>query len=70
MASANQSGFYPEASFATPGHVYGPDGMRVSSSLGSMSVGTVDLTASLRWRAHYGDTLVGGAGEEPLEIVS
>jgi predicted amidohydrolase len=70
VASANQSGVYPEASFATPGHVYGPDGMRVSSSLGAMSVGTVDLTTSLRWRTLYGDTLVGGAGEEPLEIVS
>ena len=42
VASANQSGTYPEASFATQGHVYGPDGARVSFSSGAASIGTVD----------------------------
>jgi predicted amidohydrolase len=70
VASANQAGIYPEASFATPGHVYGPDGTRVSSSSGAASIGTVDPSTSLRWRARYGNTLVKGVGEEPLEIVS
>ncbi len=70
VASANQAGAYPEASFATPGHVYGPDGIRVSSSSGAASIGKVDPSTSLRWRARYGNTLIKGAGEEPLEIVS
>jgi 5-aminopentanamidase len=70
VASANQTGVYPEANFATPGHVYGPDGMRVSLSSGAASIGTVDPATSLRWRARYGNTLVKGVGEEPLEIVS
>ena len=39
VASANQAGVYPEAGFATRGHVYGPDGMRVSSSFGAASIG-------------------------------
>src|SRR3712207_7124754 len=30
LASANQIGDYPEARFGTFGHVYGPDGMRLS----------------------------------------
>jgi len=70
VASANQTGVYPEASFATPGHVYGPGGTRVSLSSGAASVGTVDPTTSLRWRARYGNTLVKSVGEEPLEFVS
>ena len=70
VASANQAGIYPEASFATPGHVYGPDGTRVSSSSGAASIGTVDPSTSLCWRARYGNTLIKGVGEEPLEIVS
>ena len=70
VASANQTGAYPEASFATPGHVYGPDGTRVSSSSGAASIGKVDPSISVRWRARYGNTLIKGAGEEPLEIVS
>jgi len=69
VASANQTGVYPEASFATPGHVYGPGGTRVSLSFVAASVGTVDPTTSLCWRAHYGNTLVKSVGEEPLEIV-
>ena len=70
VASANQAGAYPEASFATAGHVYGPDGTRVSLSSGPASIGTVDPSTSPRWRARYGNTLVKGVGEEPLEIVS
>jgi 5-aminopentanamidase len=70
LASANQSGVYPEASFVTQGHLHGPDGARVSSSSGPMSIGTVDPSTSLRWRARYGNTLVKRVGEEPLEIVS
>jgi predicted amidohydrolase len=71
VASANQAGTYPEASFATPGHAYGPDGTRVSLFSGTASIGTVDPTTSLRWRARYGNTLLrSGIGEEPMEIVS
>jgi predicted amidohydrolase len=70
VASANQSGAYPEAGFATHGHLYGPDGLRVSSSFGATSIGTVDLSASLRWRTAYGNTLIERAGDERLEIVS
>jgi hypothetical protein len=70
VASANQSGVYPEAGFATRGHLYGPDGVRVSSSSGPKSIGTVDTSTSLLWRAGYGNTLVKRVGEEPLEIVS
>lgn len=70
LVSANQSGVYPEASFATQGHLYGPDGTRASSSSGPTSIGTVDPSTSLRWRAGYGNTLVERVGEEPLEIVS
>jgi predicted amidohydrolase len=70
VASANQTGVYPEANFATPGHVHGPDGTRVSLFSGVASIGTVDPATSLRWRARYGNTLVKGVGEEPLEIVS
>lgn len=70
VASANQIGDYPEAVFATPGHVYGPDGMRVSLPFGATSTGMLDPIAPLRWRTCYGNTLVGSLGEEPLEIVS
>jgi hypothetical protein len=45
-------------------------GLRVSLSSGPASIGTVDPATSLRWRAHYGNTLVKGVGEETLEIVS
>ena len=70
VASANQSGAYPEAGFATRGHLHGPDGTRVSCSFGTTSMGTVDLSTSLRWRTAYGNTLVERVGDEPLEIVS
>ena len=48
----------------------GPDGTRVSSSYGPKSIGTVDSSTSLRWRAGYGNTLLKRVGDEPLEIVS
>jgi len=70
VASANQTGPYPEANFATQGHVYGPDGTRLSSTSGRASIATVDPSTSLRWRTTYGNTLMKGVGEEPLEIVS
>lgn len=69
LASANQIGAYPEARFAAPGHVYGPDGARLSRS-----VAALDFDAIGRWRAFYGNTLDDGAwdapGEEPVEICS
>jgi len=70
VASANQAGVYPEAVFTTPGHVYGPDGLRVSLSHGAASIAKLDPAASLRWRTLYGNTLARDTGEEPLEIVS
>lgn len=75
VASANQIGAYPEARFGTPGHLYGPDGLRVSRSLDEMSFGTIDPAAPERWREFYGNTLredekVASIGEEPLEICS
>ncbi len=75
LASANQIGDYPEARFGTPGHVYGPDGARISRRLGAASVAPLDRTAPEIWRRSYGDTLVGrvrvvGIGEGPLVVVS
>jgi len=75
LASANQLGTYPEACFDSPGHVYGPDGLRVSRSYGYRSVGVVDSLAIRQWRRTYGDTLsenshVTSIGETPLEICS
>ena len=75
LASANQIGDYPEARFATPGHVYGPDGTRISESLGAASVAPLDPAAPELWRRSYGDTLVDrgrvvGIGEGPLLVVS
>ncbi|CAA9495921.1 MAG: hypothetical protein AVDCRST_MAG25-3642 [uncultured Rubrobacteraceae bacterium] len=75
LASANQIGDYPEARFATPGHVYGPDGARISERLGAASVAPLDPNASELWRSSYGDTLADrgrfvGIGEGPLVVVS
>lgn len=60
LASANQLGAYPEARFDAPGHVYGPDGLRVSRSIGNLSVGEVDPGAPERWRRLYGNTFIDG----------
>lgn len=73
LASANQIGAYPEARFDTPGHVYGPDGLRVSSAAGAASIGELDPGAPGRWRRLYGNTIedqIPHIGEEPLEICS
>lgn len=75
LASANQIGDYPEARFGTMGHVYGPDGARLSRSVGIAGIATLDPDAPGCWRGVYGDTLPGGGrvtaiGEEPLENCS
>jgi 5-aminopentanamidase len=73
LASANQIGAYPEACFDAPGHVYGPDGLRVSRAAGATSIGELDPGAPGRWRTLYGNTLEDQSsdlGEEPLEICS
>ena len=75
LASANQIGDYPEAGFGTPGHGYGPDGARISDSVGAISLADVDPAAPELWRGFYGDTLPGRervsvVEEEPLENCS
>jgi 5-aminopentanamidase len=70
LASANQLGIYPEARFGSPGHVYGPEGLRVSRSEGERSVGEVDLGAVERWRKFYGSTLLETVDAVPLEVCS
>lgn len=71
LASANQLGVYPEARFDVPGHVYGPDGLRISRSEGEWSIGEVDPGAPGRWRRLYGNTFIDGVevhhGVEALE---
>lgn len=68
LASANQIGVYPEARFHTPGHVYGPDGLRVSTEEGERSAGQVDLAFPMQWRVVYGSTYLDEAA--PLEVCS
>jgi predicted amidohydrolase len=70
LASANQLGVYPEARFGAPGHVYGPDGMRVSRSEGELSVAEVDPDSPERWRQLYGSTLLESVEAVPLEVCS
>jgi predicted amidohydrolase len=70
LASANQLGVYPEARFGTPGHVYGPDGMRVSRSEGELSVAEIDPDSPERWRTFYGSTLLESVEAVPLEVCS
>ena len=70
LASANQLGVYPEARFDAPGHVYGPDGLRVSRSEGERGVGEVDPGAAGRWRRLYGSTFLDGLETAPLEVCS
>ena len=70
LASANQLGVYPEARFGSPGHVYGPDGLRVSRSEDERSVGRVDPGAVGRWRKFYGSTLLETSETLPLEVCS
>lgn len=75
LASANQIGIYPEARFGGMGHVYGPDGGRLSRSFGAAGLAALDTVAPERWRGVYGDTLTGRVGMsvvggEPLENCS
>ena len=75
LASANQLGDYPEARFCAPGHVYGPDGMRIFRRPGNASIARLDPDASELWRGFYGDALIGhgrvvGIDEGSLGIVS
>jgi predicted amidohydrolase len=70
LASANQLGIYPEARFGAPGHVYGPDGMRLSRCEGELSVAEVDHDAPERWRRFYGSTLLESVETIPLEVCS
>lgn len=70
LASANQLGVYPEARFGSPGHVYGPDGLRVSRSEGEWSIAEVDPDVPERWRRFYGSTLLESVEAVPLEVCS
>ena len=75
LASANQLGDYPEARFGIPGHVYGPDGARISRRLGAASIARLDPDSPELWRGFYGDTLIGrgrvvSTDEGALGIVS
>lgn len=62
LASANQMGDYSEASFDTPGGVYGPDGDRVCHRTDGVSVAEVDIGLPTRWRNTFGSTLPTPAG--------
>jgi len=69
VASANQMGDYPEASFDTPGGVYGPHGDRVCHRTDGVSVAEVDIGLPARWRSTFGSTLptpVGTLAPQPL----
>jgi hypothetical protein len=75
LSLSPQLGGYREAFFAAPGHVYGPDGLRVSRCTGHRCSCDLDPTAPGRWRGLYGNTFIDGleaavADEEPLEAYS
>ena len=70
VASANQLGEYPGATFGSPGGVYGPDGLRVSQAFGGRSVAAVDRDLPGRWRRFFGDTLPGERRGSLLEPVA
>lgn len=65
LASANQLGAYPEATFDAPGGVYGPDGARISERIdttdGVLNIASLDPDLPERWRRFYGCTIC----EEP-----
>jgi predicted amidohydrolase len=69
LVSANQLGVYPEAHFETPGHAYGPDGLRISESVGERSVCGVDPRIPMQWRGFYGNTILNDEAV-PLEVCS
>jgi predicted amidohydrolase len=62
LASANQLGDYPEARFGAPGHVYGPDGARISGRIGAASVARLDPDAPELWRGSTGTPSSAAAG--------
>ncbi|CAN5178563.1 carbon-nitrogen hydrolase family protein [soil metagenome] len=68
LASANQIGVYPEARFHTSGHVYGPDGLRVSTEEGERSAGRIDSGLPAQWSRFYGSIFLDEAA--PLEVCS
>ena len=70
LASANQLGVYPEARFNVPGHVYGPNGLCVSSSEGERSIAEVDPDTSGQWRRFYGSTFLESVETVSLEVCS
>ncbi len=70
LASANQIGAYPEATFGAFGGVYGPDGGRASESRGTASVTPLDPFLPETWRTFYGDTLHGRSAETFEEACS
>lgn len=70
LASANQLGVYPEARFDAPGHVYGPNGLRISSIEGDRSVAELDPDAPAQWRRFYGSTLLESVDTTSLEVCS
>ena len=70
VASANQFGDYRGARFASPGGVYGPDGLRISEGIGGRSVAAVNPDLARRWRGIFGDTLPGERRVSLLEPVA
>ncbi len=75
LASANQLGTYPEATFGAAGAVYGPDGVRVSDNVGAtadgvLSIAGIDTGLPERWRRFYGNTIREDAAAVPLEACS
>jgi len=62
LASANQIGAYPGASFGAAGGVYGPDGTLVSEGVdvsgGVLGIAEVDPGFPERWRGFYGDPVL------------
>jgi predicted amidohydrolase len=68
LASANQVGVYPEARFHTPGHVYGPNGLRVSTEEGERSASRINSDLPAQWKRCYGSTFLNEAA--PLEVCS
>lgn len=68
LASANQVGVYPEARFHTPGHVYGPNGLRVSTEEGERSASRINSDLPAQWKRLYGSTFLDDAA--PLEVCS
>jgi predicted amidohydrolase len=74
VASANQLGEYPDASFDTPGGVYAPDGTRApelekGKLVNRSSLLRLEPDAPALWKSNYGNPLFYGESEPriPLE---